>query len=149
AAAIDDIDRAARLAAELVEVLRERGEIRLCGKAAVGFDVERHGLAEMHRVAIEPGTHLDRHGRNRRTQRNERDREQPCDSPWHASPYRYRMGVPLHSPSSPLRWRCWYSSRNLRRNKPPGSSGTRSSHCSSACCCSLRAVSARLGARAL
>src|SRR6185312_9775426 len=123
--AVDDVHRRGTLRAGHVEIAGERAEIRL-PRLRVPFhlDIERDRLAELHLAAVQPCAHARRLSDSTHPQ---------CSKCTQCGKF---MDAWIHSPPSsgtcpPLR-RISYSSRNLRRNRPPGSSGTRASHCSTA-----------------
>src|SRR5688572_15089196 len=102
-----------------------------CGQLR-GFDVERRGFAERDAVAIQPGTGLRLYvGSNDECTQEQAHVGEGTEPGAHHCP--------------PSRCRRSYSSRNLARNKPPGSSGTR---CSQASLARRRSRSAGVSERA-
>src|SRR5690606_5935489 len=105
------------------EILLQRRPVGRTGTSVAGLDVQGQGFAERDLVAIDPGPHLSLRDEAGSEQKQASQR---CAPAWHQR--------------SPVSWRRSYSSRNLARSRPPGSSGTRRSQASLARCFSRSAA---------
>src|SRR3546814_479393 len=122
-ASVDDLDLPAAAVAADDEILLQRRPVRRAGTRVGRLDVEGQGFAERDLVAIDPGAHLRLRGETGSEQQQAGQRRVPA---WHQR--------------SPVFRRRSYSSRNLARSRPPGSSGTRRSQASLARCFSRSAA---------
>ncbi len=126
--AVDDPDAGTGAAAEHVEIPPERAEVGLLAGLAIVFEYELHRVARRDLGRVQSGT--DRSS-GAQAQAPQRDGNEKAAWGFHGC-------VPC------CRIRC--SIMNLRRSRPPGSSGMRRSHCSSASWRSLGGLPAACGA---